>query len=90
MCTLLTLSILGKILSRRHAEVFFLIFPRKQDVTFHANCLQTICTKCQILFSGKIRINVNLSSADFAQRVLSVNYDPLLLTGVIMYIVFTQ
>ena len=45
----------------------FLIFPRKQDLTFHANCLQfawnvkscfkkkmgTICMKCQILFSGE-------------------------------------
>ena len=50
----------------------FLIFPRKQDFAFHANCLQfyfsqkkefdiscklspleTICMRCQILFSGK-------------------------------------
>ena len=37
-CTII-LSILGKIFSRRF-EIFFLIFPRKQDLTFHANCLQ--------------------------------------------------
>ena len=35
-----------------------IIFPRKHDLTFHANCLQfvpleTICMKCQIMFSGK-------------------------------------
>ena len=34
------LSILGKIFSRRHFEIFFFFtFPRKQDMTFHANCL---------------------------------------------------
>ena len=34
-----TLSTLGKIFSRQHLEIFFFIFPRKQDMTFHANCL---------------------------------------------------
>ena len=65
----LTLSTLSKIFSRRHIEIYFLTFLRKQDLTFHANCLQnpmiqfacnvksylqmeTICMKCQILFSG--------------------------------------
>ena len=33
----LTLSILAKIFSRQHIEVCFLIFPRKQDLTFHAS-----------------------------------------------------
>ena len=33
--TLSTLSTLGKFFSRRHTEFFFLIFPRKQDLTFH-------------------------------------------------------
>ena len=27
------------IFSRRQNDVIFLIFPRKQDLTFHANCL---------------------------------------------------
>ena len=40
--TSLTLSTLGKIFSRRHFEIFFLIFPRKQDLTFHANCLDNL------------------------------------------------
>ena len=32
----------------------FLSFRKKQDLTFHANCLQleAICMKCRILFSG--------------------------------------
>ena len=56
----------------------FLIFPRKKNLTFHANCLptyffkkigfdstcklspeETICMKCQILFSGKNKIKYN-------------------------------
>ena len=40
ICYLLTLSTLGKIFSRLHNEIFFLIFPRKQVLTFYANCLQ--------------------------------------------------
>ena len=36
----LTLGILGKIFSRRHFEICFLIFPRKQDSTFLTYCLQ--------------------------------------------------
>ena len=33
-----------------------IIVSQKQDLIFHANCLHwTICIKCQILFSGKIR-----------------------------------
>ena len=36
---LLMLSTGGKIFSRQHIEIFFLIFPRKHDLTFHANCL---------------------------------------------------
>ena len=35
----LTLSTLGKIFSRQHIEIFFLFFPRKMDLLFHANCL---------------------------------------------------
>ena len=37
----LTLSILGKTFSRRYLEIFYYdYFPRKQDLTFHANCLR--------------------------------------------------
>ena len=90
----LTLSTLGKIFSRRQIDDIFLIFPRKQDLTFQANCLlrrqfawnvkscflgkirktkETICLKCQILFSGKNKKNIiNLSSAENAQKVVKV------------------
>ena len=47
---------LAKNFSRQHFEIFFLLFPRKQALAFHANCLltwKTICMKCQSLFSWK-------------------------------------
>ena len=34
-------------------DIFLIFFPRKKDLTFHANCLQTICMICQSLFPGK-------------------------------------
>ena len=34
--------------------------------------METICMKCQILFSGKYKKNINLSSAELAQRVVKV------------------
>ena len=43
----------------------FLIFSRKHDLTFHANCLEkAICIRCQILFSRKKKTIINLSSAE--------------------------
>ena len=36
---ILLLSMMGKIFSGRHVEIIFFIFPRKQVLTFHANCL---------------------------------------------------
>ena len=59
----LTISTLGKIFSRQYFDFFFLIFPRKQDLTFHGTCgrgIETNCTKCQILFSGKNKKNIRL------------------------------
>ena len=50
---ILRLSALGKIFSRQHIEIFFCIFPRKQDLTFHAK--ETVCMKCHFLFCRKIR-----------------------------------
>ena len=35
----LTFRMLGKNFSRRYFEIFFLFFPRKQDLTFYANCI---------------------------------------------------
>ena len=50
------------IFTRRQIDDIFLIFPRKQDLTFHANCLpqETICGRqfawnVKSCFLGKIR-----------------------------------
>ena len=48
----------------------FLIFPRKQDLTFHANCLQIACN-IKSCFLGKI--SSIWSSAEFAQTVVNVD-----------------
>ena len=45
---MLTLSMLGNIFSRRHFDFCFLIFPRKQVLTYHAT---SICMECRILIS---------------------------------------
>ena len=65
------LSILDKIFSRQHTEIFFL-FSQKTDtyISYKMSPLGTICMKWQILFSGKNVIN--LSSAELAQRVVKV------------------
>ena len=44
--------------SRKQIGDIFHIFHRKQDLTFHANCLETICMKFLILFSGKNKKNI--------------------------------
>ena len=37
--------------------------------------METICMKCQMLFSGKNKKNIiNLSSAELAQRAVKVKY----------------
>ena len=70
-----------KIFSRRHTEIFFLFSHRIQlspflKTGFAISCkmspLETICMKCQILFSGKNKKYYNLSSAELAQRVVKV------------------
>ena len=71
----LTLSTLDKIFSRRYFEIFFLIFPGKQDLIFHANCLQ--CLQHEIsnpviffffFFFVKNKTNINVSTGELAQR----------------------
>ena len=80
----LTLSILSKIFGRRHFEIYFLYFLYlkyisyfSQKTGFDISCKlspkETICMKCQILFSGKNKKNINLSSAENSQRVVKVN-----------------
>ena len=69
------ISTLAKIFSRRHITIlFFLIFHREKG--FDSSCklspTETICMNFQILFSGKNKKNINLSSAQLAQRVEKV------------------
>ena len=75
ICYLFLLSTLGKIFSRQHTEIFFLFFPNKQDLTFHANCLQwsQFAWNIKSCFLGKIRKNIiSLWSAELAKRVVKV------------------
>ena len=60
MWTLLTICYILKI--------FF--FSHKMD--FDILCKETICMKCQSLFTGKNNENVNLSYAEFVQRVVEI------------------
>ena len=86
-CVLLTLSTLGKNFGKQHFELFFLIFPRKKD--FDSSCklspVETIYMKCQILFSGKNKKNINLSSAELAQREVNINFNPIARNKEAMY-----
>ena len=69
----LTLSTLGKIY-RWRTEIFLLLFPENRFWHFKHIVSETICMKCQILFSGKNKKKfINLSSAEFAYRVVKVN-----------------
>ena len=71
----LTLNTLGRSFGRLHIEIsFFFIFPRKQDLTFHANCLhwRKFAWKCEILLSGKNKKNTNFLSAEWAKRVVKI------------------
>ena len=49
--------------------VIFSADDRKQDLTFHANCLHEMSNP---VFWKKNKKNINLSSAEFAQRVIKV------------------
>ena len=52
-----TFCMLGKHFSKRYFEIFFLIFPRKQDLTLHENCLlrRQFAWSVRSYFLGKIR-----------------------------------
>ena len=60
---------LGKIfkISRSNIEIFFSFFPGNRIKHFEA-----IGMKCQFLFTGKNKKNINLLSAEFAHRVVKV------------------
>ena len=65
---------LGKNYSRRQFDLFFLIFPSKIgfDISCKLSPQETICMKCQCLFSGKNKKNINLSSAGIAHTAEKV------------------
>ena len=53
--------------------MFFFLFSQKTgfDISYKLSSVETICMKCQILFSGKNEKNIiNLSSAELTNRVL--------------------
>ena len=62
---------LGRNFSRRHFDIYIFLFFA-ENISFDILCkLVKICMKCQRLFSGKNNKNIiNLSSAEFAQRVV--------------------
>ena len=65
-----------KFFSRRHIGIFlFFLFSPKTgfDNSCKLSPTETICTKCQILLSGKNKKTmINLSSAELAHRVVKV------------------
>ena len=64
---LLTLSMLGKHFSILNFEICFLIFPRKQDLIVHANCLHRRQFACNVKFCFLGKKIMSLLSAEFAQ-----------------------
>ena len=61
------LSTLGKIFSRQHFEIF-LFFPKTGfDIS--------VCMKYEILICGESKKNINLSSAELAERLEKVNLE---------------
>ena len=75
------LSTLGKIFSRRLTENFS-YFSQKTgfDIPCKLSPMETICMKCQILFSEKNKKKINLLSAELAKSGNSeiiINYGPI-------------
>ena len=72
------LSMLGKIFSRRHIEIFFLCSSAGFDILCKLSPMETICIKYQTLFSGEKKRKqniINLSAAEFAQGAVKDNID---------------
>ena len=61
---------------KKNKEIFFLICPRKYDLTFHANCIpwRPCVWNVKSYFTGKIRKNlINSSPAESAHSVVINN-----------------
>ena len=70
------------IFSRQQIDDIFLIFPRKQDLTFHANCLlrKQFAWNVKSFFLGKIKKNISKCRLlKILPRVLSIKA-PLMLS----------
>ena len=70
---------MGKIFHRQHSEfIFFLFYFTPQKTGSNISCKlivsleETICKKCQILFSGEKNKNVSFLSAKFALRLVKI------------------
>ena len=66
-----------KIFNRRHSEIIFLFFSKQTgfDITCKLSPMETVCMKCQILFSRKNKNKktiIKVSSAELAHRVVEV------------------
>ena len=63
---------LGKSLSRRHFKIFSYVFQKIDfDISYKSSPSETICMKCQSIFSRKNKKNnIRLSSAELVQRVV--------------------
>ena len=70
-----TLSTLDKISVDDSFKIFFLFSPANRiDNTCKLSPMETICMKCQILFSEKNKKNIiNMSSAEFSQTGVKIN-----------------
>ena len=75
---ILMLSMLSKNFIKKIFEIFLYFFPRKCAFIVHANCLLSgqFAWNVSAYFLGKIIIKncINLSSDEFAQRVVKVNH----------------
>ena len=63
------------IFSRRQIDDIFLIFPRKQDLTFHE---ETFCMKCHPVFREKYEKYFKMLPAEDFTQSLSVKVDSFL------------
>ena len=61
---------LGKIFSIVHIDIFFLL-PRKQDLTFLANCGDNLCEMSNHVFLRKLENIISLQFVELVPRVVS-------------------
>ena len=73
------LHMLGKNFRRyilRHFSTCNFFSEKGSDILCKSSLKETICMKCLILFSGKTKKNISLSSVEFTHSMLNVNNSP--------------